>query len=81
MSERLILEGSLQRKKMLSMQLATRAAGLITAIKIIIQPAAIRPLKDLKTGEALSLIRELDDVRTQYLQVQAEIDEIRQELQ
>ena len=80
MSERLMMEGSLQRKKMHSMELATRAAGLIRSLKIIIQPAAITPLADLRTGEALALMQDLHEVRIEYFQVISEMEEIRKEL-
>ena len=80
MSERLMLKGALADKKQARMQMAARAAGLITGIKVIIQPAAIIPLKDLKTGDARALIRELDDLRGDYLKLTAEIEELEREL-
>ncbi|WP_028320388.1 hypothetical protein [Desulfatiglans anilini] len=80
MSERLMLKGALEEKKLRSMKLAIKADGLIRGIKQIIQPAAVTPLRDLRTSEALELIGELDDLKTEYVQVVAEMDEIRREL-
>ena len=80
MSERLILKGALQEKKLERMRLATRAEGIIRGIKAIIQPASVMPLKDLKTGEALSMMEELDELRTSYLKVTRDVEEIEREL-
>jgi hypothetical protein len=80
MSERLILKGALQDKKMERMRLAARAQGLITAVKQIVQPASVIPLKDLKTDEALELISELHRLREVYVPLCAQIEEIEREL-
>ncbi|MFZ2448112.1 MAG: hypothetical protein WAW37_17275 [Syntrophobacteraceae bacterium] len=80
MSERLILKGALQDKKLERMRLAARAQGLITAIKQIVQPASVVPLKDLRTDEAFELIAELHRLRGLYLPLCAEIEEIEREL-
>lgn len=80
MSERLILKGALSEKKTRRMQMAAKAAGLITGIKHIIQPAAVIPLKDLKTEEALSLMEELHELVQEYLQVSREVEELEREL-
>ena len=80
MSERLILKGALQDKKMERMRLAARAQGLITAIKQIVQPASVVPLKDLRTDEALELVADLHGLREQYVPLCAEIEEIEREL-
>ena len=80
MSERLILEGALQEKKMKRMKLATRAEGLIRALKIAVQPASVTPLKDLRTDEVRELAIELDDVRKEYLSLSKGIEEIEGEL-
>jgi len=80
MSERLILEGALQEKKMKSMELATRAEGLIRAMKDALMPASVMPLKDLRTGEVRLQAAELDDVRTEYLQLSKDMAEIKKEL-
>ncbi|MBW1666858.1 MAG: hypothetical protein JRJ66_02165 [Deltaproteobacteria bacterium] len=80
MSERLILEGTLQEKKMERMKLATKAQGLIRSIKMIIQPAPVTPLGELRTGEALELMAELDRVKRRYDRLSAEIGEIKKEL-
>lgn len=80
MSERLILKGALQEKKLERMRLAARAQGLITAIKQIVQPASVIPLKDLRTDEAFELISELHRLRDVYMPLCAEIGEIEREL-
>ena len=80
MSERLIMEGALAEKKRRQIAVATKADGLIRAIKTIIQPGAIRPFAELKTGEARQLIIELDNLHTEYVTLLAEISEIKQEL-
>ncbi len=80
MSERLILKGALQEKKMERMRLAARAQGLISAIKQIIQPASVIPLKELRTDEALELISDLHRLRESYLPLCEEIREIEREL-
>lgn len=80
MSERLILEGALQEKKMQRMKLATRAEGLIRALKIAIQPGSITPLKDLRTDEIREFAVDLDGVRRAYLKLSEEMTEIEQEL-
>ena len=80
MSERLILKGALQDKKMERMRLAARAQGLITAVKQIVQHASVIPLKDLRTDEALELISELHRLREIYVPLCAEIEEIEREL-
>jgi hypothetical protein len=80
MSERLILKGALQEKRLKAMKLATRAEGIIRSLKIIIQPGSITKLADLKTGEALELITQLHEARKQYLQLKAEIADIEKEL-
>ena len=80
MSERLILRGALQEKKMDRMRLAARAQGLIAAIKQIVQPAAVIPLKDLQTAEALELVSELHKIRELYLPLCRQIKEIEREL-
>ncbi len=80
MSERLILKGALQDKKMERMRLAAHAQGLITAIKQIVQPASVIPLKDLRTDEALELASELHRLREVYLPLCAQIEEIEREL-
>ena len=80
MSERLMLKGALEEKKQAKLKLATRSAGIIRALKQIIQPAVITPLKELRTDEAKELIEELHELRTQYLQVSGEMEEIEKEL-
>jgi hypothetical protein len=80
MSERLILKGALQDKKMERMRMAAHAQGLITAIKQIVQPASVIPLKDLRTDEALELVSELHRLREAYLPLCAQIREIEREL-
>jgi hypothetical protein len=80
MSQRLILRGALEEKKMARIKLAARAAGIIRALKIIVQPAAVTPLEELKSAEAAELAAELDGVRGQYLKLCSEIVEIEQEL-
>jgi hypothetical protein len=80
MSERLILKGALQEKKLVRMRLAAKAEGLIVGIKNLIQHASIVPLRELETGHALELIRELDNLRTQYLALCDDIGKIEREL-
>ena len=80
MSERLMLKGALQEKKMQRMGLATKADGLIRAVRNIIQPAVIVPIIDIKTGQAKELITELDDIRQQIVILDAQIAEIMREL-
>lgn len=80
MSERLLLKGALHEKRMERMTLATRAQGLISAMKVIVQPASVVPLKDLKTAEILELAGELDRIRSEYLRVSADVSEIEREL-
>lgn len=80
MSERLMLKGALEEKKLRRMKLATRAEALIRAIKIIIQPASVTPLRDLRTGEALELITELHTLCGDYARLSGQIDDIRREL-
>lgn len=80
MSERLILRGALQEKKMERMRLAARAQGIITAIKQIIQPASVIPLRELKTSGALEMVSELHRLRELYLPLCVEIDELEREL-
>jgi hypothetical protein len=80
MSERLMLEGALQEKKMQSINLATRAEGLIRALKISIQPASITPLKDLRTDEIRELAIELDSLRIEYVNLTQQMTDISREL-
>lgn len=80
MSERLILRGALQEKKMERMRLAARAQGLISAIKQIVQPASVIPLRDLRTAEALELAADLHGLRESYAVLCLEIEEIEREL-
>lgn len=80
MSERLIMEGALAEKKRRQIAIVTKADGLIRAIKMIIQPGAVRPFAELKTGEARQLIIELDDLHTEYVNLLDQIAEIKQEL-
>ncbi|WAC06592.1 MAG: hypothetical protein OS130_10035 [Thermodesulfobacteriota bacterium] len=80
MSERLILQGALAEKKRKQIAIVTKADGIIRAIKIIIQPGAIRPFAELKTGEARQLIIELDDLHTEYVQLLDQIADIKREL-
>ena len=80
MSERLILMGALQEKKREKMHMAVRAQGLITAIKQIIQPASVIPLRELQTPEALELMTELHQIRERYLPLCDAIAEIEREL-
>ncbi len=80
MSERLMLRGALQEKKLERMRLAARAQGLISAIKQIVQPASVIPLRELRTDEALELISELHRLREAYMPLCAEIGEIEREL-
>jgi len=80
MSERLIRQGALAEKKQRRMEMAAHAQGIIRALKIIIQPASITPLAELRTDEAREMITELDDLRTEYLQLLGEIKEIEKEL-
>ncbi|NSW85223.1 MAG: hypothetical protein HPY84_02775 [Syntrophobacteraceae bacterium] len=80
MSERLMLKGALHEKKRECMTLAIRAQGVITGLKHIIQPASIVPLKDLKTDQALELMKELHELKQEYLQVSRDVDELEQEL-
>lgn len=79
-TDRLILKGALQEKKMARMQMAARAQGLISGLKAMIQPASIVPLKDLKTGEALELLKELDALRGEYVTLTCDIEEIERDL-
>lgn len=79
-TERLMLRGALDEKKRERLRLATRAAGDITALKTIIQPAAVVPLAELRTAEALELARDLDETRTEFLRLSEEIREIEREL-
>lgn len=81
MSDRLILKGALHEKKRDRMTLATRAQGVITGLKYIIQPASVMPLKDLKTDLALELVTELHRIRHEYLKVSADVDELERELE
>ena len=62
------------------MRLAARAQGMITAIKQIIQPASVIPLKELKTAEALELVSELHKLRELYLPLCCQIEEIEREI-
>ena len=80
MSERLILEGALTEKKRRQIAIATKADGIIRALKMIVQPGAVRPFAELKTGEARQLIVELDELHTEYVALLGEIKEIKQEL-
>jgi len=80
MSERLMLQGLLGEKKRKQLEIATKANGLIRAIKMIVQPATVTPFAAVKTGEARQLIIELDDLHTEYVTLLAEIAEIKQEL-
>jgi len=75
-----MLEGALHSKKMQSMKLATRAEGIIRAVKQILQPASIIKLKDVRTGEAVELIGDLHEVRRQYLDLCREIEDIKKEM-
>jgi len=80
MRQRLILKGALEEKKMERMRLAATAQGLITAVKEILQPAAVIPLRELRSAEALELVNELHRVRRKFLALVPEIHEIEREL-
>ena len=80
MSERLMLEGALQEKKMQGISLATRAEGLIRALKIAIQPASVTPLKELRTDEIRELAIELDTLKTEYVGLTQQMADISREL-
>lgn len=80
MSERLILKGVLQDKKMERLRLSARAQGLITAIRQTVQPASVRPLKDLHTDEALEIMMELNKLREHFVLLCGEIEQIEREL-
>jgi hypothetical protein len=80
MSERTVIEASYAQKKMERMRLAAEAQKLISAIKVIVQPASITPLEHLKTADTLDLARQLHRVKTQYDAVTAEIREIKEAL-
>lgn len=80
MSERLMLKGALVEKKLAKMNMAAKAEGLIRAIKMIMQPASVTPLREVRTDEARQLIADLDDLRKEYLRLVAEIEEIEREL-
>ena len=80
MSERLILEGALQGKKMERMKLAVKSEGLIRALKTIIQTSSVTPLAELRTGEALEMMKELHATKKKYDALTGEIDEIKKEL-
>jgi len=75
-----MLQGALSEKKRRQIAIATKADGIIRAIKMIVEPGAIRPFSELKTGEARQLIIELDDLHVEYIQLLDQIAEIRQEL-
>jgi hypothetical protein len=62
------------------MRLAAQAQGLITAIKTIIQPASVIPLRDIRTNEALELLKQLDGIREEYIALQQAISDIQREL-
>lgn len=80
MSDRLILQGSMQEKKMERMKLATKAEGLIRAVKSLIQAASVTPLAELQTGEALEVMKELHQTKKKYDFVTGQIAEIKREL-
>jgi uncharacterized protein (DUF2249 family) len=80
MSERLILQGALQEKKMERMKLAVKAEGLIRAMKTIIQFSSVTPLGELKTGEALEIIKDLHKTKSRYDALTGEMNEIKREL-
>lgn len=80
MSERLMLEGSLEKKKKASLKLAAVAEGLIRSLKMLIQPASVIKLTELKTDQALELAEQLHETREKYLQLKAEIADIEKEL-
>ena len=80
MSERLMLKGALQEKKLSVMSIATRAEALIRAIRQTIQPGIITPLKDLKVDEARALMDELTGLHEAYMQLITDIKAIEKEL-
>jgi hypothetical protein len=80
MMERVMLETSYATKKMERMRLATEAQKLISAVKIIIQPASVTPLAALNVDDALDLMKNLQRVKKRYDAVTAEIAEIKREL-
>jgi hypothetical protein len=80
MSERTMMEASYLQKKMERMRLATEAQRLINAIKMIIQPASITPLEQLKTADAAELVKQLHRVKTRYDKATVEVGELKEAL-
>jgi hypothetical protein len=80
MSDRLIKEGALGLKKKERIRLAVKAEGLIGAIKTHIQHASVVPLRELETGIALELMKDLHETRTAYLKVCEDIAGIEKDL-
>lgn len=80
MSEVLILKGALQEVKQNAMRLATRAEGLISAIRQLAQHASVIPLRELKTEELLEMAAQLDKTVKEYRGERARIDAIRRDL-
>lgn len=80
MSERLILKGAHQEKKMERMKLAIRAEALIRGLRTSILPASVTPLSDLRTDEIRELAIELDDLKAEYEKLRSDISNIEKEL-
>ena len=80
MSDRLVLRGALAEKKEKRFRLAAKAAGIISALRRMVLPAAVTPLADLPTAEIMALAVDLDSVRDAYMELSAEMADIEREL-
>ena len=80
MNNRLVLKGARTEKKQEQMRLAARCQALIKALNDILQPAYITQLKDIETGHACELMRDLGEERARYLVLVEEIEQIDRDL-
>jgi len=80
MSERLKLRGALEEKRLKAQDLAVRAAGIIRAMRDLTLPAAVTPLAEIDSAQILQLAAMLHEIRTNYISLASDIEELKREL-
>lgn len=79
--ERLVLKGRLGELRQRKLELATKAAGIINALRGLVMPLEVVPLEEMETGQVASLAGDLDSVRTQYAGTMRDIRKLERELE
>ena len=80
MSERLKLRGALEEKRLKAQDLAVRAAAIIRAMRDLTLPAAVTPLAEIDSAQILQLAAMLHEIRTNYISLVSDIEELKREL-